>query len=160
MLANIRKAYMHLTGWMGIVSGVVIFVVTWMIVSSRTPNRPAFKFETTPGAFEKILAIYLDIAKFILGLAAGGIVLVIGSSALGQTKKLPTAYADPLFVLAVGIFYGLVFMPLITLNYESFKNGTEFYSRRQYIRNRALGYASLACFCIGYGWIIYAAVIG
>lgn len=48
-------------------------------------------------------------------------------------------------------------MPLITLNYESFKNKVGAYSRWRYIRNRALGYSALTSFCVGYGWLIWAA---
>jgi len=95
---------LQLTGWLGVVVGIVIFAVWWWILSCCTPKAPSYLVEITDGAFEKILAIYLDIAKFILGLAAGGIVLVIGSSALGQTKKLPSAYAAALFLLAMSIF--------------------------------------------------------
>jgi hypothetical protein len=50
-------------------------------------------------------------------------------------------------------------MPLLVLNYEAFKHKTSNYKRWQYIRNRALGYSSLACFCIGYGWLIWAATM-
>lgn|ERR1700683_493646 len=126
-----------------------------MLISLRTPKENFFIFGES---FEKILLVYLDIAKFILGLAAGGIVLVIGSSTFGQSKALPSGYASPLFLLAMSILYGIVFMPFLALNYESVSNRTSEYTRWQYIWNRALGYSSLACFCIGYGWLIFGAV--
>lgn len=148
---------MHITGWPGVVAGIGVFVLTWLILEILTPRIGGFTFEPFEGFFDKILPIYLDIAKFIIGLAAGGIVLVIGSSALGSTKQLPQGYASPLFLLAVSVLFGIIFMPLLVLNYESFKHNTSEYSRWQYIRNRALGYSSLACFCIGYGWLIWAA---
>jgi len=69
-----------------------------MLISLRTPKENFFIFGES---FEKILLVYLDIAKFILGLAAGGIVLVIGSSTFGQSKALPSGYASPLFLLGV-----------------------------------------------------------
>jgi hypothetical protein len=145
-----------ITTWLGVIVGIGIFVVTWIILEIRT-GKGNFSFEPTEGFFEKILAIYLDIAKFIIGLAAGGIVLIIGSSALGTAKRLPQSYASPLFLLAMSVFFGITFMPLLVLNYEAYKHKTSPYTRRRYIRNQALGYSSLACFCIGYGWLIWAA---
>jgi hypothetical protein len=150
---------MRITGWLGGAVGFGILLLTWCIVSLRTPKGD-FAFERHAGFFEKILPFYLDIAKFIIGLAAGGIVLVIGSAALGSAKRLPRAYASPLLLLAMSVFYGLLFMPLLVLDYESFRHETSPYTRHRYIRNQCLGYSSLACFCIGYGWLIWAAANG
>ena len=150
---------MNLIGWPGIAAGIVVFLVTWCIVLLRTP-KGSFTFEPTDRSYERILPIYLDIAKFIMGLAAGGIVLIIGSSALGSTKRLPEAYASPLFLLALSILYGITFMPLLVLNFEAFKHKTSTYSRWRYVRNRTLGYSALTCFCVGYGWLIWAATTG
>jgi hypothetical protein len=91
---------MHTIGWPGIAGGIGIFAVTWLIVFLRT-KQGNFSFEPTDGFFDKILPIYLDIAKFIMGLAAGGIVLIIGSSAFSSpSKRLPSGYVSPLFLLA------------------------------------------------------------
>ena len=139
--------------------GIAIFVVIWCTALWRTP-KGEFSFEPTDGFFEKILVAYLDIAKFIMGLAAGGIVLIIGSSALGSARRLPESYASPLFLLAMSIFYGIVFMPVLVLNYEAFKHGTSTYSGIRYVRNQTLGFSALTCFCIGYGWLIWAATTG
>ena len=133
----------------GAAVGIGVLVVVWAILEWRTPKFDAFAFEPADGFFEKILAIYLDIAKFIIGLASGGIVLIVGSSALASSKRLPPVYACPLFILAMSVFFGIIFMPLLVLNYEAFKHKTSPYARWQYIRNRALGYSSLSCFCIG-----------
>ena len=151
---------MYVTGWLGVVVGIGVFVLTWLILEVRTTKGGAFTFETTDGFFDKLLPIYLDIAKFIIGLAAGGIVLIVGSSAFGSAKRLPQAYASPLFLLAMSVFFGITFMPLLVLNYETFKHKTSAYTRWRYIRNRAFGYSALACFCVGYGWLIWAATRG
>jgi hypothetical protein len=145
--------------FLGVEVGVGVFAVIWCIVWWRTPKGD-FTFEPVDGFFDKLLPVYLEIAKFVMGLAAGGIVLVVGSSAVGQTKRLPQAYADPLFLLAMSIFYGVLFMVLLVLDYEAFKHKMYPYSRIRYIRNRVLGYSALACFCIGYVWLIWAAAIG
>jgi hypothetical protein len=150
---------MSIAGWPGVVAGIGVFALTWVILEIMTPRIGGFTFEPFEGFFDKILPIYLDIAKFIIGLGAGGIVLIIGSSALGSAKRLPQSYASPLFLLAVSVLFGIIFMPLLVLNYEAFKHKTSNYERWQYIRNRALGYSSLACFCIGYGWLIWAATM-
>lgn len=140
---------------MGVGVFVALFVLAWL-----ASPAPAFQFERADGEFEKLLAAYLDVAKFIISLAAGGIVLVISSSALASAKKLPMAFASPLFLLAMSVFYGIIFMPFLVLNYESFKQRTSPYTRFKYVRNQALGFSALACFCIGYGWLIWAAVTG
>jgi hypothetical protein len=149
---------MLFTGWPGVFTSVAILLVIWIIVNART-RVGHFDFEKTPGDFEKLLLVYLDIAKFILTLAGGGIVLIISSTALGSAKRLPPQYASPLFILVVSMLYGIIFMPFLTLDYEHFKHFKQ-YPRRNYVRNQALGFSSLACFCLGYGWLIVAAVRG
>jgi hypothetical protein len=124
--------------WLGVGVGVGIFIVTFLIVFIRTPPGD-YSFEPTDGFFEKILMVYLDITKFVIGLAAGGIVLIVGSSALSSSKtRLPMGYAAPLFLLAMSVMYGVIVMPLLTLNYEAFTHKTTEYTRLRYVRNRAL----------------------
>jgi hypothetical protein len=148
-----------LPGILGIIVGVVILMVVFVVVWLQTIPG-AYTFEPSErGFFERMLATYLDIAKFIIGLASGGIVLIIGSSALSSsTKKLPVGYANPLFVLAMSVVYGILFMPIISLDYEGFRHGTIQYTRWRYCRNRTLGFSALACFCVGYAWLVFAAV--
>jgi hypothetical protein len=141
------------TGWQGVVAGVLVFVISWTIVSIRIPKDYQPMFDKRDGSFERLLAIYLDVTKFILGLAGGGIVLIVGSFSLGKECRSNLPFASPLFMLAMSILYGLMFMPFLVLNYESFKRGSG-HSRRQYIRNRVLAYSGLSCFCIGYTWLI------
>jgi hypothetical protein len=150
---------MFFTGWPGVAVSIGIFILTWVAASIATKGE-TFTFEQKDGDFEKHLLVYLDIAKFILTLAGGGIVLIISSTALGSAKKLPTQYASPLFILAMSMLYGILFMPFLALNYETFKHKRNSYSRRSYIRNQALGFSALACFCLGYAWLIFAAVQG
>jgi hypothetical protein len=146
------------TGWPGVFTSLLVVLVVWIAVSKRT-HGDDFTFEQKAGDFEKLLLVYLDIAKFILTLAAGGIVLIISSTALGASKKLPPQYASPLFMLVVSMLYGIAFMPFLTLNYEHWKHFNK-YRRLNYIRNQALGVSSAICFCMGYGWLIIAAVLG
>lgn len=146
--------------WLGVAAGAGVFFITWVVLLLTTPRFDAFAFEQQDGAFDRLLPIYLDIAKFILGLAAGGIVLIVSSSALGANKRLPNAYVPPLILLAMSILYGIIFRPMLVLNFESYRQRTSLYTRWRYIRNRALGYSSLFCFCIGYAWLIWAAAKG
>jgi hypothetical protein len=155
----------HLIGWPGIASGIGVFVVAWCVLWRTTRNKT---FELTKAFLENILPMYLDIAKFIMGLAAGGIVLTIGSTTLRpstpstspSTPHLPANYASPLFLLAMSMVYGIVFMPLLATNYEAFTANTWKYDRWRYVRNRTVGYSALICFCLGYGWLIWAAAQG
>lgn len=150
---------MLFTGWEGIASSLALFCLVWVLVLLKTPEKN-FTFERNAGDFEKFMAVYLDIAKFTLTLAGGGIVLVVSSTALGPGKKLPPNYASPLLVLAMSIFYGILFMPSLVLDYEGFKQNIKKYDRPAYIKNQTLGFSALVSFCLGYGWLIFAAVQG
>ena len=147
------------SGWIGVGVGFVILLVTWLVVHLRTEGFTSFTFEPHDGemSFEKVLGPYLDIAKFVLGLAAGAIVLVIGSSVFGSAKRLPKSFASPLFLLALSIIYGIMFMVFLVFNYEGFRHDKTCYTRFRYVRNQSLGFGSLACFCVGYAWLIVAA---
>ena len=104
--------------------------------------------------------MYLDIAKFVLGLAAGSIVLLVGSSNyFNQSNSRPSlqAFASPLFVVAMSVICGVLFMILLVLNYENHLHRPNSYTRFEYTRNQALGFSALACFCVGYTWLVVAA---
>jgi zinc transporter ZupT len=102
--------------------------------------------------------MYLDITKFVLGLAAGSIVLLVGSVNFNQSNaRSLKPYASPLFLVAMSIIYGVLFMILLALNYEHHLHHPNSYTRFQYTRNQSLGFGSLVCFCISYIWLIAAA---
>ena len=146
------------TGFYGIVVGAAVLVIMWLLACFGTKGKgSSFEFDARgeSGAFEKLLATYLDILKFVLGLASGSIVLLVGSSALRKSEHLPSSFASPLFLLTVSILYGILFMVFLTTNYEAYRHKTSPYTRFKYIRNLALGYGSLFCFCIGYAWLIF-----
>ncbi|MGO9254810.1 MAG: hypothetical protein ACLQU1_00695 [Bryobacteraceae bacterium] len=53
--------------------------------------------------------MYLDIAKFVLGLAAGSIVLLAGSLNFSQSNgRTPKPFAPPLFLVAMSVVYGVL----------------------------------------------------
>jgi hypothetical protein len=144
-------------GFCGLVVGATVLVIMWLLayfMLGQRGNSFDFDAEGESGEFEKRLATYIDLSKFILGLASGSIVLLIGSSALRKSESLPTSFASPLFLLALSILYGILFMVFLTTNYEAYRHKTKDYTRFKYTRNAALGYSSLLCFCIGYTWLI------
>jgi hypothetical protein len=146
------------TGFCGLVVGVAVLVILWLVAYLKLGRRGnLFDFDAggEPGEFEKRLTTYLDISKFILGLASGSIVLLVGSSALRKSELLPPSFASPLFLLALCILYGILFMAFLTANYEAYRHKTSDYTIFKYTRNLALGYGSLFCFCIGYAWLIF-----
>ena len=134
-------------GMLGIAIGLLLFVAIFLLGWLAAANDE-FTFEQKDGDFDKLLTAYLDIVKFTVSLAAGGIVLVISSTALASTRKLPPVFASPLFLLAMSVFYGILFMPLLVLDYEAFKHKTRPYTKLRYSRNQALGFSALACFCM------------
>lgn len=142
-------------GFFGIAVGVVLLLAMWLIASLNTKGS-VFDFDPMgeKGAFEKLLTIYLDVAKLMIGLASGSIVLLVGSSALHSAQHSPDSFASPLFLLALSIVYGILFMVFLILNYEQYRHRHNSYTRFKYTRNQAFGFAGLSCFCVGYGWLI------
>lgn len=166
--ANRRATEIRYSQWMfpglpGIATAVGLFALIWIVVYLQGKGKPVvFDPGGKHGEFgKKLLPLYLDITKFVLGLAAGSIVLLVGSqnfSSLSGRSLKP--FASPLFLVAMSIIYGVLFMILLTLNYEQHlhrPNDPLSYSRFQYTRNQSLGFGALLCFCISYIWLIAAA---
>jgi hypothetical protein len=104
--------------------------------------------------------MYLDIAKFVLDLAAGSIVLLVGSLNINQSNARPLrSFASPLFLVAMSTIYGVLFMILLVFNYERHLHDPDSrsYTRFKYTRNQSLGFSALACFCVSYIWLVVAA---
>lgn len=148
-------------GSRGILVGLVILAGAWLVAWLAKATGSSFDFDAQgeKGAFEKLLAIYLDIAKSILGLASGSIVLLVGSSAFRTAGRLPLSFGSPLFLLALSIVYGILFMVFITGHYEGYRHDprSSYYTRFRYSRNQAFGFGGLICFCVGYIWLIVIA---
>jgi len=150
-------------GLPGITTAAAVFALIWPAVFLRTKNEPiVFDPGGKHGEFgERLLPMYLDIAKFVLGLAAGSLVLLVGSLNMTQSNARPLkSFASPLFLVAMSIIYGVLFMILLVFNYEyhlHHPNDSRSYTRFKYTRNQSLGFSALACFCISYVWLIVAA---
>jgi hypothetical protein len=156
-------------GFHGIEVGIGLFLVVWTLAwlvlwprremswFKKLISNHNFDFEPPgeKGAFEKLLANYLDIAKVVIGLSSGSIVLLVGSASFRSTGRLPASFASPLSLLALSILYAVFFMVFEILNYEGFRHRTRLYSRFKYSRNIGLGFGSLLCFCVGYMWLIF-----
>ena len=74
-------------GFYGVLVGVGLFCVVWIIALCRTREET---YEMDPlgerAAFEPLLTIYMDIAKFVLGLASASIAAFISATVVGATK--------------------------------------------------------------------------
>lgn len=146
-------------GTMGIMTSVGVFVCLFVGIGASLEDA-YYQFSA---AFEKLLQIYLEIAKFVLGMAAGGIVVVVSATIFRSTepaKSLPPRYASPLAVLLLTIFYGVLAMVFLARSWEVWKRDKNSYTRWRYARNQALGFSAIGCFCLGYGWLVMAAVRG
>jgi hypothetical protein len=142
-------------GTSGLLVGLSIFVGigTWAYLT-RKPGLHNLDPQGKFGAFEPFLAKYLRVTEFIIGLATGPIVFLIGSSALqGQGGRLPWFFASPLLLLTVCVVYGICFMVWLTYRYEEHQRGAP-HTRFAYAMSLTLGFSSLACFSIGYIWLI------
>ena len=139
--------------------GLAVGGVVFLAVGSVSYKRKKFEaYNLDPqgklGAFEPLLTKYLRVSEYVIGLATGSIVLLVGSSALhGQGGRLPWFYASPLLLLAWCVVYGVGFMVALILNYEEYQHGNP-HTRLTYSVNETLGFSSLACFCLGYVWLI------
>jgi len=79
-------------GFSGIVTVVVIPTVVWIIRYVPRRKNAAYNLDPQgePGAFEPLLQEYLRLGEFMIGLATGSIVLLVGSSVLhGRDGHLP-----------------------------------------------------------------------
>ena len=142
-------------GTAGFCVGLCLLLLVTYIADKRTPQSQTFTFEHhgIPGAFEPRLANYVRAVEYLLGLATGSIVLLIGSSALHPTGKLPWVLASPLIVLSFCVVYGVLFMVLLIFSYEEFLHHNN-YTRARYVTNQGLGFSALVCFCLGYLWLV------
>ena len=142
-------------GTSGLCVGLAMYFFVWHVADAGTPQTGPFTFEpqNEPKSFEPRLANYIRAVEFLLGLATGSIVLLVGSSALHPNGKLPWVFASPLIVLAFCVVYGVLFMVLMIYNYEEFLHHNN-YSRARYVRSQGLGFSSLSCFCLGYLWLV------
>lgn len=144
-------------GSTGIVGGPAISVVLGCgLYFSKKSKAYNLEPKNVPGAFEPFLVKYLRVAEFIVGLATGSIVLLVGSSALhGQAGHLPWIYATPLVLLAWCVLFGVIFMVWLILNYEGHRHGNP-HTKLAYTISETLGFSSLLCFSFGYFWLVLA----
>jgi hypothetical protein len=143
-------------GTSGLFVSLGSLVLVGLIIQARTPKAPNFTFDprgNDPNSFEPRLANYVRAVEFLLGLATGSIVLIVGSSALHPVQTLPWQFVSPLCVLAFCVVYGLLFMVQLIRSYEEFLAYDNF-TRSRYIFNTTLGFSALACFCGGYIWLV------
>lgn len=146
----------------GIVATLGTAIVVGLVVAIKSKEYLAFTFEppNRPGNFEPVLARYLRLAEFTIGLATGSIVLLVGSSSLrGSAGHLPWYYASPLLLLAGSVLFGVGFMLWIQFWYEQFQYGIP-YRRYAYCITKTLGFSSAVTFCTGYIWLIVAVTHG
>ena len=151
-------------GFPGIATAVGLFALIWLMIYFKRKGTPVvFDPGGKHGEFGKrLLPMYLDITKFVLGLAAGSIVLLVGSLNFNPSNgRSLRPFASPLFLVAMSLIYGVFFMIMLALNYEyhlHHPNDPRSYSRFQYTRNQSLGFSALVCFCISYMWLIAVAI--
>lgn len=142
-------------GGYGLIVAILIFPALWIPIYF-TREHAAYNLDPQDkwGAFEPFLSKYLRISEFIIGLATGSIVLLVGSSALhGTIGRVPPEYASPLFLLAACVGYGIAFMVWLTYHYEDYQHGAK-HTKPAYTLSLTLGFSSLLCFFIGYVWLI------
>jgi hypothetical protein len=140
----------------GFCVGSGVFFIIRYLVHRRTPaGRFTFEPRGVAGSFEPRLANYVRAVEYLLGVATGSIVLLVGSSAIHASGRLPWAFASPLIIIGFCVVYGVIFMALLNFYYEEFLQQDN-YSRTRYVSIVALGFSTLGCFCLGYLWLVCA----
>lgn len=117
-------------GFGGILAVVGIAAGIHVVVYEKSKEYAAFTFEAQgkPGAFEPHIARYLRLAEFVIGLASGSIVLLVGSSVFkGNNGRLPGYYASPLLLLGACVLFGIIFMLWIQFWYERSQHGVPYH---------------------------------
>ena len=149
-----------IVGFSGIAVGVAVLVIVALVVS-LTPKGKTISFDAPgdKGSYVKLLQIYVRLTEFILGLAAGGIVLLVSSFVSHANGQLPWVFVSPLCLLALCIVYGVLFMVFLITEYADYRQNPDLhpYTRFKYTTNHALGFGGLICFCLGYGWLVFVA---
>ena len=144
-------------GLAGIITGASLFLLPLSVLRLFILKADFYNMDAKGkgGAFDPRLANYLDIAKFVLGLASGSVVLLVGSTTFheGGPRLLPPSYASPLYLLVLSVIWGIFFMVLETLDYEAYQHTSNSYTGFKYSRNTALGIGCLLCFLFGYAWL-------
>lgn len=143
-------------GLCGAVLGPLLFV-TIALCSYLSKKHKTYNLDPKgePGAFREFLDRYIRVAEFIIGLATGSIVLLVGSSTLRSQGRLPWFYASPLLLLCWCVIFAVIFMVWLIFNYEEYRHGNS-HTAMGYTLSESLGFSSLSCFCIGYVWLIVA----
>jgi hypothetical protein len=146
-------------GFYGITVGVLIVPALWWIIWTVLPPGPfAMDIRGEKSSFLPLLTMYVDIAKFVIGLASTSIALLVGSATFrtaGAAGPILSTFASPLFLLALSIVWGVCFMPFLALDYEAYRHNEKPYTRLRYARNQAFGFSCLLCFALGYLWLIF-----
>lgn len=146
---------LQLPGFSGLVVGICLLLalasLTWLMTMPKGRVRlrgkllanHTFEFDVPAekGSFASLLSTYVDLVKFILGLASGSITLLVGAATFHSTGAghLLSPFASPLFLLALSILWGVLFMAFIVVNYEAYRHQTKLYTRFKYCRNQAFG---------------------
>jgi hypothetical protein len=142
----------------GFLSGIGIFLPLYIIAFLRTKGSFAYTFEPRGvGSFSPILARYIRLVEFLVGLATSSIVLLAGSSIFRSAGRLPKGYGSPLVLLAMSVVYAVLFIALANYNYEEWQHHQN-YTRYKYRSSIALGFSGLLCFALGYLWLGFVLV--
>jgi hypothetical protein len=137
---------------------IIVFGVWKNRCSSRDNGGANYNLDPQgrPGAFEPFLQKYLHLAEFIIGIATGSIVLLVGSSFLhGKDGRLPSLYTAPLLILGTSVITSILFMISLLLEYEEVQHGNP-HTPRHYALIETFGFSALALFVLGYMWLIFA----
>jgi hypothetical protein len=143
-------------GFVGVIIGPLVAAAVFA-ASYFTKKHSAYNLDPLgkSGGFEPLLSKYIRAAEFVIGLATGSIVLLVGSSALhAQGGRLPWFYASPLLVLGWCVVFGVGFIVWLIHSYEEYQHGNP-HTKLIYTISETLGFGSLACFCLGYIILVF-----
>ncbi len=145
-------------GMKGLLTAGGIFGLIWVVSAITAPRNSVEMEPRGAGSFESHFRNYFEVAKLILSLAVGSIVLLIGylefltKEGSPRVAAIQAVLAPPLVLLACSVVFGAVFLGSLAERYESFTHGQP-YTRFRYSLNVALGFSCLVSFSLGYVWL-------
>jgi hypothetical protein len=151
---------MAFAGFAGIVTALGRFAVRPLVVFLRTKGS-SFTFDTGGnGEFAKLcFRSTWRLQNWTWFGAASMVFCWFGSSNFGSSNaRSLKSFASPLFLVAMSIIYGVLFVIFLVLNCENHRNhpNSNCDTRFKYPQNQAFGFSALAGFCLGYSWLVVA----
>ena len=152
--ASILNDVCHLPpGFSGLMAALIL-LIAWVVSYS---GKKYVSYDLDPkgviGTFEPILARYLRIAEFIIGVATPGQSCSSGFVIIAREVVLALGLRFPVAALGMQRNLRCQFMACLIMNDENVRHGNP-HTPARYALSETFGFGSLGCFCAGYIFLV------